>query len=199
MGGDFYKAYSSDKINLLKETYQIDHTFVFLALGRLSKQKNHAMLFQALQRIKDRDFVCLIAGSGPLEEELKALASKYSLNDKVRFIGHTDKIEELLNLSDVLVQASFFEGFPNVFIEAASIGIPIVATNVGSSKTLIKENGILVPPNSVEAFAEALLLMMKNHEKYKTAAVTMSNSDFLKQFHKESMLQNYLSYYRELL
>lgn len=196
MGGDFYNTITAEERKAVKTGLGIQDEFVLLSLGRLSEQKNHRLLLAALRRIKDRSFVCLVAGSGPLESELKQKTEEYGLRDKVKFLGHRTDIAALLNSSDALVQSSVFEGFPNVFIEAASVGLPIIATDVGSSATLISENGLLVGSGDEEALATSILKVMDNPARFKQAADQLKNSTFFAGFHKKEMLKNYLEYYK---
>lgn len=196
MGGDFYNTLTEEERASAKVDLSINNEFVLLSLGRLSEQKNHRLLLAALRRIKERSFICLVAGSGPLEAELKSLAQEYDLMDKVKFLGHRTDIASLLNISDALVQSSVFEGFPNVFIEAASVGLPIIATDVGSSATLISENGLLVQSGDEEALAQSVLKVMDNPRQFKSAAERLKNSTFFAGFHKKEMLKNYLEYYK---
>lgn len=196
MGGDFFEPAASDTRQASRAALQVGNELVLLSLGRLSEQKNHRLLLEALKQIKDRDFTCLVAGSGPLEEELKALAVTYGLADKVRFLGHRTDVADLLNSADVLVQSSIFEGFPNVFIEAASVGLPIVATNVGSSATLIAENGLLVESGDAAGLAAAIARVMDKPERFRAAAQALRGSAYFKGFHKSEMLKNYLDYFR---
>jgi len=143
MGGDFLNINSIEYNNKVKSKFGIGGEIVFISLGRLSKQKNHELLLYSLRKI-DINFKCFIVGDGPLDEELKSLVLKCELEDKVIFLGHRCDIGDLLNASDILIQTSIFEGFPNVLIEAVSVGLPIVATNVGSTSSLVLDNGILV-------------------------------------------------------
>lgn len=198
MGGEFFNAYSPSKISALKAEYAVENQFVILSLGRLSPQKNQKLLLEVLKDLDNSSYICLIAGSGPLEEELKQQVQAYGITDKVRFIGHTTAIADLLNVSDVLVQSSIFEGFPNVFIEAASVGLPIIATDVGSSRTLISNNGIIVPSEDPAALKEAIKTMIDKYDDYKQNAVSFKDTDYFKQFRKDVMLDNYVKFYAEV-
>ncbi len=198
MGGSFFQEQSADKKVETRRLLGIDNTFVVLSLGRLDTQKNHKLLLLALSKLQHRNFVCLVVGDGPLKNELFAQCDKLNLSDKVKFLGHRTDIENILNASDILVQSSIFEGFPNVFIEAASVSLPIVATNVGSSRTLIKKNGVLINSNDVNALVTAIEAVMDNYLSYKDSAIAMKNSDFLKQFTRENMLANYIHFYQNI-
>jgi glycosyltransferase involved in cell wall biosynthesis len=196
MGGEFFDPISEEDINSHKQILGIQDKKVVLSLGRLSLQKNHKLLIEALLKVEYSNYIVLVVGEGPLEKDLKELCQTYGLNDKVKFLGHRKDINVLLSVSDFLVQSSIFEGFPNVFIEAASIGLPIVATNVGSSKTLVNDNGILVPSNNIESLANAIDTLCNEGKIYKENALMLSRSDYFKQFHKDNMLKNYLFYYQ---
>ncbi len=196
MGGDFFETLTSSMIQKYRKDFGIEGKIVLLSLGRLSTQKNHRLLIEALKKISTTDYIVLCAGEGPCEEELKKLCIKNNLQKNFLFLGHRTDINLLLNVSDFLVQSSIFEGFPNVFIEAASVGLPIIATNVGSSKTLVKENGILVASNDIENLANAIDLMIKNLDSFKQNAVLLKSSDYFVQFHKNNMLSNYLAFYK---
>ena len=198
MGGDFYSILPEQEIQQTKAQLGIKDEFVLLSLGRLSEQKNQPLLIDALHTLKDKNFVCLIAGSGPLEEPLRQMVAHYGLEEKIKFLGHRSDIPNLLNVAHVLIQSSVFEGFPNVFIEAASVGLPIISTNVGSSKTLVRENGLLVTSNKVDEIALAISKMQDEYPKFKENALLLRESDYLKQFHKTKMLENYIAYYRSL-
>lgn len=198
MGGDFFHPISQGEIQSYKKEMEIQDKKVILSLGRLSLQKNHKLLIEALLKVKHLNYVVLIVGEGPLDKNLKELCQINGLSDKIYFLGHRKDIAVLLSISDFLVQSSIFEGFPNVFIEAASVGLPIIATNVGSSKSLVEDNGILVPPNSVESLASAIDIMFNNLVTYKANAIELSKSDYFMQFSKNNMLENYVTYYKSI-
>lgn len=197
MGGTFYQSQTVADITEIKKRLNVEEQFVILSLGRLDNQKNHRLLLKALKRIKTSDYICLIAGDGELKSELIQEAEVLGLSQKVRFLGHRTDIEDLLNASDVLVQSSVFEGFPNVFIEAASVGLPIIATNVGSSKTLVRNNGILVESQDEIGLATAIDKLADNYSVYKAEAAALSNDLFLKKFHRNEMLLNYILFYKQ--
>jgi len=198
MGGEFVSQIHQTQIHSIKEGLKLEDKFVFLSLGRLSIQKNHFLLLDSLSKLNSDKYICLIAGSGPLEMELKGRVRELDLGNNIIFLGHRTDIQELLNISDAITQTSIFEGFPNVFIEAASIGIPIVATNVGSAETLVKENGILVASQDIAGFTKALNDVMSNYTYFKKNAIELKNSTYIKQFHKDEMLKNYISYYESI-
>ncbi|EMR02575.1 glycosyltransferase [Cesiribacter andamanensis] len=195
MGGEFYTPIPNSEAEALKRELKLENCFVLISLGRLSDQKNQEVTLKALSRIADESIVCLMVGEGPKEAQLKQLAGELNLPHRVQFLGHRSDVAKLLSIADVLVQSSIFEGFPNVFIEAASLALPIITTRVGSYSTLVGDNGIAVAVNDVEAFAEAILEMKANYPRYAEHACTLSQSAYFKEFHKSKMLENYLLQY----
>lgn len=198
MGGSFVDKLPEEQILIEKTKLGLSNEFVILSLGRLSPQKNHTLLLNALAKVNTKKFVCYLAGDGPLEKDLKQEAINLGISDKIVFLGHQTDIKTILNIADVLIQSSIFEGFPNVFIEAASVGLPIISTDVGSSRTLVKKNGILVPSNNMHELIKAIDLMIENHNKFKGSALSLMTSDELLLFKKEVMLANYIQFFKSI-
>jgi glycosyltransferase involved in cell wall biosynthesis len=125
--------------------------FVWLAVGRLMWKKNYPLLLRAMAR--QTGSVLLIAGAGPDEAELRAMAP-----GSARFLGSRDDMAELMNAADAFVLSSTVEGLPLVLLEAAASGLPCVATSVGGAVEAIvpERTGHLVPPEDVEALAGAM-------------------------------------------
>lgn len=105
---------------------------------------------------QDAEFV--VAGEGPRREELDRLRSELGLADAVEFLGHEPDTAGLLRSIDVLVVSSDREVSPLVIMEAMAAGVPVVATDVGGVRELVRDGvtGFLVPKGSWGAIAEAL-------------------------------------------
>ncbi|HTF28706.1 MAG TPA: glycosyltransferase [Flavitalea sp.] len=198
MGGEFYDIYCPLKKKEGRHNLGVREELVLVNVGRLVSQKNHILFIQALRQISDRKFKAFIVGDGPLKLRLKNLIDESSLEDKVVLLGFREDIGHILNISDVMVQSSLFEGFPNTFIEAASVGLPIVATKVGSSGSIVKDNGVLVSSNDSKELAEAIAHVIDHYDQYKHNALQFSKSEYLQQFKKERMLDNYIKYYQSI-
>jgi len=137
---------------------------VIAVVGRLSEEKNHELIFYALQKVLGTypDVHLLCVGSGPRLDELKKLAKQLDIDDKVIFTGYRSDIPSILSAIDLLVLASKFEGVPNVLLEAMAAARPIVATSVGGVPEIITdgETGLLVPSMDVKAMAEAIIRIL---------------------------------------
>lgn len=140
----------------------IGSEFVWIAVGRLVKQKDYPTLFRALAMMERRDFIVLIAGRGPLEREIKEDCARNGLDRCVRFCGVREDVVDLYNAADAFLMSSLFEGLSVALLEAASVGLPSVVTNVGGNSEIVTDNvtGYLVPPASPTQLAAAMQRMM---------------------------------------
>ena len=114
-----------------------------LAIGRLCYQKGFDILIRAFAELPDRAIKLVILGKGPLEEELKALASEKGVADRVFFYGFVSNTADFLRSASLFVLSSRWEGFSNVLTEALAAGTPIVATNCSGSPREVLDNGRL--------------------------------------------------------
>jgi glycosyltransferase involved in cell wall biosynthesis len=128
--------------------------FVWLAAGRLMWKKDYVTMLEAMARLPEATL--LIAGDGPLSEELRTLARP--LGERVRFLGLREDVAELMLASDGFVLSSVVEGLPMVLMEAAMSGLPSVATGVGGVREIVVdgETGFVVPPKDPAALAAAM-------------------------------------------
>ncbi len=123
-------------------------------IGRLSPEKGQALLLRAVAALRGEfpQLHLTFAGTGPLEPQLRALAGELGIADAVTFTGYVADIRKIYDETDLVVQSSFTEGLPNVIVEAAYVGLPIVATDVGGTREIIEHeiSGWLVRPESLE-------------------------------------------------
>ncbi|OYX35452.1 MAG: glycosyl transferase [Caulobacterales bacterium 32-69-10] len=126
---------------------------LLLAMGRLHKVKAHDVSLKALALFPEAWL--WIAGSGPAEHELKALAHRLGVEDRVRFLGWRDDAAALYRAADVCLFPSRYEPLGNTVIQAWAHGAPIVAAASQGPGVLIRdgEDGLLTPIDDVEALA----------------------------------------------
>jgi len=128
---------------------------LFLAMGRLHESKAHDVCLKALAQLPEA--YLWIAGSGPLEAELKALAVQLGVADRVRFLGWRSDASALYRAADACLFPSRFEPLGNVVIQAWAHGLPIVAAaSQGPSELIADEvDGLLVAIDDDQALAKA--------------------------------------------
>jgi sugar transferase (PEP-CTERM/EpsH1 system associated) len=169
-------------------------------VGRLVSVKDHATLLRAwaLLRSRGHAFTGLIAGRGPLHDQLVSLAASLGLDD-VRFLGVRPDIEQVLAAMDVFVLSSRSEGLSNTIQEAMATGLPVVATRVGGAHELVVpgETGLLVPAEAPEAMADAIeLLITDAAERSRMAEAGRRRAE--QEFALSRMVREYVQTYIEL-
>lgn len=142
--------------------------FLLVTCGRLTRQKNHALLLRALALARRDAHVRLwILGKGELASELEALARELKITDAVDFLGFQTNPYAYMARADAFVLSSEWEGFGNVIVEAMAIGVPVISTACpfGPSEIIQhRRNGILVPTMDVDRLAESIVELSKNRE-----------------------------------
>jgi glycosyltransferase involved in cell wall biosynthesis len=137
-----------------------DDQVVIGTIGRLVREKGYPELFDAMRRLDDPRFVLVCVGGDDPEKSdaLDRAAIDAAASAGVRFLGHRDDVPELLGAFDVFVLASHREGYPRAAMEAAAMGLPIVATDIRGCREIVGPgvNGVLVPVGDVAALAHAL-------------------------------------------
>ncbi len=128
-----------------------------LVVGRLTPQKNHALLLRALADPRLAHAHLLVAGTGALQPALADQATAAGLAARVHFLGVRADVPRLCGAADALVLPSSWEGNPLVVMEAMAAGTAVVATAVGCVPELVTPGcGRLVPPEDAAALATAL-------------------------------------------
>jgi glycosyltransferase involved in cell wall biosynthesis len=128
---------------------------VAVAVGRLAPQKDQATLIDAFALLADLEPspVLLIAGDGPLEQDLQGRIDASGAS--VRLLGRRDDVADLLAVADLAVNSSTWEARALVAQEALRQGVPFVGTAVGGVPGLVGEAALLVPPGDPAALAAA--------------------------------------------
>lgn len=137
-------------------------------VGSLHARKGHAVLFQALARLRGEglDVMCLAAGEGPEHEALETQARSLGMGGHVRLLGHIEDVLPVLAAADVVAQPSLAEGLGVAAVEGMASGRPVVASRVGGLMETIRHDveGLLVPIGDVSALAEGLAACLRTPE-----------------------------------
>ena len=133
---------------------------VLVTIGRLTDQKGHRYLLQALPRLLETwpQLCCVFVGEGELRDALHDMAIDLGVEQACRFVGVREDIADILAAADVVVLPSLSEGFPFVLLEALAMGCPVVASRVNGISELIEDHktGLLVPPRDPQALVAAI-------------------------------------------
>ena len=139
-----------------------DDTTVLLNVGNLSEQKNQQILIKAMADIPDAMLV--IAGDGPLSEELHHAARV--VGERVRLLGRVpiDEIADVYSMADVFVFPSRYEGRPLALLEAATAGLPILATPIPENIEVVGTAAQYIDGDDVEGWIDAMQRTVKDRE-----------------------------------
>ncbi len=143
-------------------------TNVIGTVAQLRVEKGIEYLLKAVPKVLSSfpNSVFIIVGDGSLREELEALTKKLNIEHNVIFTGFSKKITCLLSIFDIKVLPSLNEGFGLVIVEAMVAGKPVIATNVGGIKEILRdgETGLFVPPADPDSLAEKIVYLLKNKD-----------------------------------
>lgn len=127
-------------------------------IARLTEQKGHRILLDAMARPDLAHAHLLVVGDGPLREALERQVSGLGLSGRVRFVGARRDLGNILGATDVFVMPSFWEGLPLAMVLAMGAGLPVVATRVAGIPEVVQDGvtGLLVPPGDSAELGAAL-------------------------------------------
>jgi N-acetylgalactosamine-N,N'-diacetylbacillosaminyl-diphospho-undecaprenol 4-alpha-N-acetylgalactosaminyltransferase len=153
--------------------------FTFIHVGAFRPQKNHQLLIEAFEQIRDLEADLWLVGQGPLEGAIREQVEASGMQDQVHFWGFQKNPFDLMRQADCMVLTSDFEGLPNVLIEGLACELPVISTDCLSgpreiiAPALLPENemiqeltiaeyGLLVPVNNSGILASAMKLMIED-------------------------------------
>jgi glycosyltransferase involved in cell wall biosynthesis len=187
----------------LRHELSLERQFIGLAVGRFRPPKDYPNLLQAFSRIKANSIntVLIIVGEGTLKPEMQALAKTIDIHEQVKFLEPRRDIPDLMNIADAYIMSSAWEGMPMVLLEAASVGLPIVATDVGGTREIVLDgkNGFLVPPRHPDALAQALERMMNLSPQERQQMGQFSRKHIELHYSIERVVDRWEELYQQLL
>jgi len=189
------------KIESIDEKYQYIFTKkVFVTIGRLTQQKGQWDLIEAFYHTK-LDAHLVILGSGEKEQELKALVKKYSLEEKVFFLGFQSNPFKFLYNADIFVLSSLWEGFGNVIVEAMRCELPVISTDCksGPREILAPDTDITLDTQRVEMAKFGILTPVANPIILAQALSEIYYNDDLAKNYRQRSIQRAKDYSKELI
>jgi len=202
-----------DRNELRRELGLHDGVRLITMAARMTPQKDHRTLLEALRRVllSQSDVLLLLAGEGPLEAEISDLAHRLGIARHVRFLGHRRDVERLLAICDVSILLTssdiHLEGISNTIIESMSIGTPVVATRGGGTDEILADDdlgpppythGIKVEPYRPDQVADAIRYYLEDDaERLRIASAARSMA--LERFGFGRYVRENVLLYRELI
>lgn len=190
--------FSSEAISLSKENLRLAYglpkeNFVWIYIGRIVKDKGINELVKAFLKFNNNHTLLLVGpfenDQDPVSEETRLLIES-SLN--IYIFGFQKDVRPFIKLSDALVFPSYREGFPNVPLQAAAMGLPQIVSNInGCNEIVIPDiTGLVVPPKNSQALFDAMMQLSNDFELRKNMSIN-SRSSIINRFSRQ-VLWDYL-------
>ncbi len=163
-------------------------TFLLGSIGRLDKQKNVKVLIEMMPKLPEMHLA--IAGTGHLEDDLKDLAKRSGVYERVIFLGNLagDEVTKFYKAIDVFTFATHFEGFGRTLVESFSVGTPVIATDLDVLKEVGKDAACYVS-NNPDAWSSEILRLSKSNAERKE--LIQKGYDRANDFSLQRMLDGY--------
>lgn len=168
----------------LKNKIEYTGPIKYITVGRLVDVKGHLRIIELLSKITF-NYTYTIIGEGSLKDKIFNTIKNYGMNDKIIYIPYTKEVSKYLIQSDLFLQGSYVEGFPNAVLESCAVGTPVLAFNApGGTKEIIENgvNGFIV--SDAEGFLDKL------NDKHEWDALQIKNSVYQK-FGKKIIMDKY--------
>jgi len=190
------------RAELLQELGLPDDAKLIAAVGRLWPQKRYKDVLWAaelLKAVRDDAYV-LIIGDGPQRDALESFCADIHLQDRVRFLGQRDDVQEILPLLDCFWLGSSYEGQSNAMMEAMAAGIPVVATDIPGNRDLVvpEQTGYLVAIGDAAGMAQKTQFLLNDPQlaqQFSQAAQTRMRTEFS----VAKMVQRHADLYRKVV
>ena len=193
-----YNGIDIDKIRINK----FHKNKTFLVIGRLGEEKKCDQIIRVFSKLsEDLNVKLIFLGDGPLEEDLLKMTKQLSQSHRIFFKGAVKNVREHLIASDFYVSASQSEGMSNSLLEAMSLGIPAITSNVSGVNEIVfdNQNGFVFEPNDEKFFYEKIIKAIScNEEKYINIS-RLASEHILKNFSINLIAKKHIELYNSFI
>jgi glycosyltransferase involved in cell wall biosynthesis len=173
--------------------------FTLLFVGRLAAVKNHPLLLRGFSSALESkpDLRLWMVGDGPERAGLESLAAELGIAGQVKFWGQQLDVAPFFSAADGFIMSSKSEGLPMSLLQAFSLGLPAIVTDVGGMAEVVRlaQGGITVSPNDPEEMARAIL-RLSTEESERAQFAAHARSAFQERFTLQAMVSAYDDLYR---
>tara|TARA_B100001250_G_C19656830_1_gene725228 strand:- start:212 stop:1039 length:828 start_codon:yes stop_codon:yes gene_type:complete len=159
-----YNPYLDKALKIKKINKNKFSNFNILSIGRLTKQKNFPLLINTIIKLSNKfnKINLLIIGDG---HHKKKLINKIKYHKNIKIIKWQKKLNNYYLSSDLFVLSSYYEGLPNVLIDAMNYEIPIISTDCSGASDILQKNsgGFIIPINNQKELEKKIIFIMKNY------------------------------------
>jgi glycosyltransferase involved in cell wall biosynthesis len=177
-----------ERVNLRTELTGDAKLLICIAVGRFSLEKGYLDLLTAFDIVRKENPAVrlIIVGDGVLRSDIEFKIVELCLESCVKLLGSRSDVPCLLNVSDLYVNASHWEGLPIAHLEAMAAGLPLVVTAVGDVPRLVHDDmGCIVPPENPAELSHAILSLLADPTR--RAAMGKSARQFIFQYYSASV------------
>ncbi len=180
-----------------------ENNFVFVMVGRLAPVKNHVRVLHAMVKLKavEPNVRLVIAGKGPVENQLKILIDELDLTSNVELLGYRKDIPSLLKVVDAYLMPSAREGLPMALMEAMVSSVPVVTSDKAGMRELVPDEslGYLVDPDSIDSIYQGMLKAVRDTPESKQQKIKNARQRILEKYSNGVMMEKYEKLYRDIL
>jgi len=188
----------------IKKNYNLDNQFIFCFVGRVVKDKGINELLHAFNALthKFSNISLLIVGN--FEEELDPISKQshkiLKENKNIINVGYQNDIRPYLASSDCFVLPTYREGFPNVVLQACSMELPCIVTDINGCNEIIEDHksGLLIEPKNKDALYVAMGAMLEEKELAEQLGVNNRN-DIIQKYDRKFFYQYLLEEYNKVM
>jgi glycosyltransferase involved in cell wall biosynthesis len=181
------------------------YNFVIGMVARWDTQKDHRTLFRSVAKVTSErsDIELWLAGGYGIDEsndELMAMIREFGLDNQTKLFGSlSDKLIEFYSSLDLFVLSSVGEGVPNVLLEAMSVGLPCIASEVGDVKRVLADTGLIVPPENSERLALAINTILALPQTERESIGVRSRGRIRERYSKSRMMDSFTAIYKNAI
>ncbi|WP_075267565.1 MULTISPECIES: glycosyltransferase family 4 protein [unclassified Marinobacter] len=186
-----YNAINQSEFGEYRDKYSTrsfsgDKLIRLVTVSALIPDKGIQYLIEACSQLSSRsiDYQLHIIGEGPYRKNLEELVKIYGINEEVHFLGSRNDVPNLLMNGDIMIVPSIWqEAFGFTILEAMSIGVPLIVTNVGAIPELVENNfnGLVVEKESADQISEAVIKLTESpklRKNFSDRGISISNTRF---------------------
>ena len=185
-----------EKTNKRNELGLHEEEKLALSVGELSYDKNHILMLEALRKEPGLNYKYAICGEGAFREKYEEFIKENNLQDKVMLLGYRNDISELLQIADLFVFPSTFEGLPVALMEAIASKVMVVCSASRGNTDLVKDNRCLFDYRSVDELIAAIH-NVENLSEEERATILEENYVRLLPREKSRIIEDMLKIYQE--
>lgn len=175
-------SYNEAVRNCYRDKFEVSGKTVIGHIGRFAPEKNHKFLLDVFEsyRALDEQSVLVLIGTGKLEREIKEYVSKKGLKEYVLFLGNRKDVAEIMQMFDVFVMPSLYEGFPVTLVEAQAAGLHcVVSDNITNEVNITKSINYLSLKSPMNDWAKAMLKAAEKERKDNSKIIMEAGFDIM--------------------